>query len=372
MIDGSSNTNCRTIEEKGDLISIYRDSIMGLAILWVIFLHSGIDFGKTGFISYFISFIKYTGYLGVDIFFFVSGFGLMVGRCKKKYTVCSFYKRRFKRIMPMYWFFLSLSLILFGTTKNLSSIFIDYTGFGFLIFNNGHWFISAILLCYLIFPIFANSMEKSENKLRFIAVIVIACLSLAIIITTSAFLFANKFSYLLILILRLPAFFMGGLIGYIYVKGYASLNYLFSIHFHIIFIFFCYVALAFIYSFSSSGIRTLYGLYWYPFMLGSFSLTFLFSIFFDTFIKYFGFLLNISAKIGESSLELYFIHFLIFDQIPKIHLTFSYFNISIRGNYLWLVAIFTSVLLAIVFNWVWSHSILNQYQKDIPFKNLSQ
>lgn len=274
---------------------------------------------------------------------------------KKRPSTLSFYKRRFLRIMPVYWFFLSLYLVLialFGTPiTNLSTILIYYTGLSFFISRTSyiHWFISAILLCYLIFPFFVNSFLNNKNKLKFLTLIVGLCLILSIILTTSTFIFANKFSFLLIVILRLPAFFIGSLIGYIYFTKDSEFSYLFSIYFHIISTFFSFIALALIYYYCSTQDRWLYGLYWYPFVLGSFSLTFLLSIFMDILHTHFGYLLNLLDKIGRSSLELYFIHLLVFAFIGS-KLIFNYFGILPASNCLWVVAIFISVILSIIFN----------------------
>lgn len=346
------NSDIREME-KPDFISQYRDSLMGIAILWIVFYHSHIGFEKSGFLSLLLIFLKATGYLGIDIFFFVSGFGLMVSWYKKSNKLFFFYKRRFLRIMPMYWFFLSIDLVisnLFGKPiTNLETIFSFYTGLSFFIsrINYVHWFISAILLCYLIFPFFGNSFQRNNNKLKFIGLIVGLSLTLAVILTISSFFFAKTFSYLLIAILRLPAFFMGSLIGYTYIKKDTSFSYLFSVYFNIFFTSLCFAVLALIFLFYSGDKMWLYGLYWYPFVLGSFSLTFLLSIFLDLLRKHFRCVLNILDKIGKSSLELYFIHLLVFEYIEFI---FRNFAILSESNYSWFAAIFISVVLAIMFN----------------------
>lgn len=46
--------------ETSDLISSYRDSLIGIAILWIVFFNLDIDFGKSGFLSHALSFTKYT------------------------------------------------------------------------------------------------------------------------------------------------------------------------------------------------------------------------------------------------------------------------------------------------------------------------
>jgi peptidoglycan/LPS O-acetylase OafA/YrhL len=347
--------------ETSDLIRLYRDSLMGIAILWVIFFNLDLDFGKSRFLSHFLSFTKYTGYLGVDIFFFISGFSLITGWCRKKYTFIFCYKRRFLRIMHMYWIFLNISLILCVVAENLSIILINYTELGFLIRDSGHWFINAILVCYLIFPLFSTGFQRSKTKKR-LSIAIIICLFLSILTTSSAFVFAKKFSFFLIFILRLPTFFIGCLIGYIYTNKNTYFNYLFLIYFHALFMLFCYISLALIYSYSSE-VRPLYSLYWYPFAFGSFLLTFLLCIFLNIFSKRVGYILTISGKIGKSILELYFIHFLVFSQIVKIQSILSHINIFLEGNNLWLAVIFTLVLYAIAFNFVRSHPVLISIEK---------
>ena len=256
--------------EKYDYISLYRNSLMGIAILWIVFYHSNFNFGEVKNLSLFCSFIKSIGYLGVDVFFFISGFGLMTSWYKKKHSILYFYKRRFLRIMPIYWFFLTIylfSITLFGTSvTSLGTILIYYTGFSFFISRTEyiHWFISAILLCYLIFPFFCINFQKNKNKMKFLIFVISSCLLLAIILTMSTFVFSDKFSFLLIVILRLPTFFMGALIGYIYVKKDNNYSYLFSIYPHIVFTFFCFVTLALIYHFYSAEDRWLYGLILVP------------------------------------------------------------------------------------------------------------
>lgn len=343
--------------EKPDIISKYRDSLMGIAILWIVILHSELNFGN-GFLGYVFLFLKQTGYLGVDIFFFISGFGLMTGWYKKKNpSILFFYKRRFLRIMPIFWFFLIVNLILlalFGSVWDLNTLIINLTGFGFF-FTGYHWFISAILLCYLIFPFFAKYFQQNKTKLRLLILIISSCLIFALILSVSELLFVNTFNKFLIIILRLPAFFIGSAIGYLYITNNIKYKYIFKISLNVLLTFFCYTSLALIYLFSSVESRWLYGLYWYPFVLSSFSLTFLLSYFLSYFHQihsgYFIYYLN---TIGKSSLELYFTHSLIFSNIDMIKEIFNYFGIFIDGNFSWLFAILFSVIIALVFNRIFS------------------
>lgn len=348
--------------EKPDIISKYRDALMGFAMLWIVFDHSGLNFG-TGFLGYIIRFIKQTGWLGVDIFFFVSGFGLMVGWYKKKSSLLFFYKRRFLRIMPIFWFFFVVDLILQALSEDVWSpgtVFINFTGLSFFIQGSYHWFISAILLCYLIFPFFANYFQKSQNKLKLLIYIISSCLIFAIIISASELLFANELNKFLIVILRLPAFFIGAAIGYIYINNDIKFKYIFKLYPHVLLTFFCYATLALIFYITSAEIRHLYGLFWYPFVISAFSLTFLLSFVFSylhqTHLEPF---INYLNNIGKSSLDLYFIHSLLFYKIVSIKVMFNYIGVFLDGNLLWIFVIIISIILSLKFNQVFSKRIFS-------------
>ena len=76
-------------------VSKYRNSLMGLAILWVVFYHGPVV--KIPILHH----IQELGYLGVEIFFTLSGFGLYYA-WNKSHNICHFYGRRILRIIPSY------------------------------------------------------------------------------------------------------------------------------------------------------------------------------------------------------------------------------------------------------------------------------
>lgn len=91
-----------------DLISKYRSELMGIAIIWVILYHliltqnSPYSFG-------FLDSILGNGYGGVDIFLYLSGFGLVRSwnKCLQQnhsHAINLFYKRRILRLAPTYIF----------------------------------------------------------------------------------------------------------------------------------------------------------------------------------------------------------------------------------------------------------------------------
>ncbi len=93
---------------KLDSIQIVR----ALAALMVVLFHSHylVDSFSPGF-RIVIPFIYTYGYLGVDIFFVVSGFIIAGVTSKDDFTLPSYFIKRFFRIYPIYWVFCYLSLV---------------------------------------------------------------------------------------------------------------------------------------------------------------------------------------------------------------------------------------------------------------------
>lgn len=67
---------------------------MGIAILWIVLYHSNINFGATHYFFFFDA-IKSVGYGGADLFFFLSGFGLVYGWFHRRYKISDFKKKGF-------------------------------------------------------------------------------------------------------------------------------------------------------------------------------------------------------------------------------------------------------------------------------------
>ena len=132
-------------------ITDIRTYLMGIAILWVMISHTkGI-----WVLPKFIECIQKTGYLGVDIFFFVSAYGLFYSM-KKHLPMKQWYMRRFNRVLPKYWIVTIFTgmMIHWG----LSDYIKEVTFVGFLCPWVNHeplfWYIPAAVLFYIVFPMF--------------------------------------------------------------------------------------------------------------------------------------------------------------------------------------------------------------------------
>lgn len=132
---------------------------MGLAIFWIFFYHTGVDIPV-------LRELFALGWMGVDIFFFVSGFGLCASLSKGG-SVGSFFKRRFFRIIPTWWIVLAAMAIvgmlwsLKGFPKSPSDLFFWFTGLGWWSANcNFEWYIPTLLVFYLFSPLLARMKLK--------------------------------------------------------------------------------------------------------------------------------------------------------------------------------------------------------------------
>ena len=156
--------------------STHRSGLMGVAILLIMLFH----FASIDYL-----------FIGVDIFLFLSAFGLCFS-LEKESSLLSFYKRRFKRIIPV-WFLVLLLVHLIGLISfhfsldthfdtvphNVWQSITWYTGLGYWIVNFVpvetplewfyEWYVPALLLFYFITP----WLFKQKN-IVLIAIILVA------------------------------------------------------------------------------------------------------------------------------------------------------------------------------------------------------
>ena len=147
-------------------ITDYRSELMGWSILWVMMLHFTFNQIKP------LGFIAQYGFAGVDIFLFVSGFGLFHSLDKDNNLV-RFYRKRLLRIFPTY-YILGFITNLLLTHDDIKTFLFRYSTIGFWIDREyAEWFIPSIILLYFIAPF----IKKIIDKKWFAAICVItACL----------------------------------------------------------------------------------------------------------------------------------------------------------------------------------------------------
>lgn len=127
--------------------TVNRDVSMGIGILMVVLYHynTGLWFQK----------FFYPGFLGVDIFLFISGYGLC--RSFEKNETLIFYKRRIARILPMFFLLAIAKCLIYelnGGHLSLSDWVLSITSLSYWL-DGGifvDWYLSGLLVLYLAFP----------------------------------------------------------------------------------------------------------------------------------------------------------------------------------------------------------------------------
>lgn len=131
-----------------DSLTINREVLMGIGIIMVVFYHynTGLWFQK----------LFYPGFLGVDVFLFISGYGLC--RSLKNNDIFTFYKRRITRILPMFFLLAIVKCSLYvlnGGYLSLSDWVLSLTTVGYWV-NGGifvDWYLCGLFALYLFFPV---------------------------------------------------------------------------------------------------------------------------------------------------------------------------------------------------------------------------
>lgn len=114
------------------------------------------------------------GYIGVDIFFFLSAYGLC--HSFEKSTIIQFLKKRALRILPTYILFLIVCCIFFiqapisircsESLLQLSGLSVFHTKYTNTNFMQGEWFTPAIINLYILFPLLYYTTSLISKKFK--------------------------------------------------------------------------------------------------------------------------------------------------------------------------------------------------------------
>lgn len=139
-------------------ISTYRSEMMGWSIVWIMMLHFSFYSLKP------LGFVAQYGYAGVEIFMFVSGFGLFYSLDKAP-RFREFYLKRLIRIFPAYYIVGVFASIWVFHDTILHYLF-RYTTIGF--WTGGlyyEWYVPSIMLLYLLAPFLKQIGVKGQSAL---------------------------------------------------------------------------------------------------------------------------------------------------------------------------------------------------------------
>ena len=151
------------------------NELKGVAILAVIFAHVGYFLSQD---TRFIFPLSVLGGVGVNIFLFLSGYGLAISSTKKELGIGQFYLRRLSKIIIPFWlslavffladyFFLHLSYGLVPVVESFLGFFPSNNLYNDV--NSPLWFITLIIFYYLVFPFFFNRRRPILSALGIFA-----------------------------------------------------------------------------------------------------------------------------------------------------------------------------------------------------------
>lgn len=156
------------------VFSKYRNELFGIAIIAIMVFHYFnvvVKYIKPGGRKYFYSYLfcKGIGSIGVEVFMFLSGMGLYFSYTKGK-DIGKFFRKRFVRILVPYamygtvmWFILDLVL----KDHKFERYLYDLSLFSFWMSGEKRlWFISAIIVFYVFFPLFYEIVTSKNYRLN--------------------------------------------------------------------------------------------------------------------------------------------------------------------------------------------------------------
>lgn len=190
-------------------ISQYKSHLMGLAVMVVVYGH--LLYYHSGLQNYEdLNFTIWYTLGSVEMFMFVSGFGIYQSLLKNR-DAFTFYKKRLFRLAPAYlpvmvvycaFGMLTSDMRVGEAVGNLTAL-----GWWFGMKNQFNWYIPATVVLYLLSPLFFDCIQRLGKK----SVWVFVVLFLLII--------AGWRSNLLMAVTRFPTYFLGMYFGAKYAEG---------------------------------------------------------------------------------------------------------------------------------------------------------
>ncbi len=201
-------------------ISHYRSELMGWAIVWVMMLHFTFTQLKP------LGFVAQYGIAGVDIFLFVSGYGLFFA-LEKSTSLRSYYKRRWLRIFPAY-YIIGAFYSFFVFNDGIIDYLFRYTTLGFwtdCLYCD--WYIPSLVLLYLLSPCLKVLFDK-KGWAVILSLTVIAIYLVAYLLVDRELIYEKEPHFFLLY--RIPAFLFGMTCAY-WLKTKAPIRYFYIIMF---------------------------------------------------------------------------------------------------------------------------------------------
>jgi hypothetical protein len=137
-----------------EIISRRRTELMGFAAIWIAVLH-----GPLWFRTVPLSLYKASGYCGVEMFLFLSAFGLYYSYHSRKTTAVEFFRRRLMRLLPAV---IAVSLFSMIVMNNkIWNMLSCYWLLGFFWRKDvTAWFLPAIIVLYAVSPLYLKYFNR--------------------------------------------------------------------------------------------------------------------------------------------------------------------------------------------------------------------
>ena len=300
----------------------YRNIWLGFAMIWIMLHHSGIVFAKFP-----LNVIKEIGYGGVDICIFASGIGCYCSLYRDS-NVFGFIKRRFRRLFLTYELFIVIWLIYRSFSVDLSFSVIlgnvlgiqSFTGAG----GEFNWYIGELFILYFLAPYFREILDQTGKKGIILTLVILILCSIPF----------WKINAYIIMVTRIPIFFMGMVIGKHYVTEKQEIA-VKQITICILAMLLGTAVIGVTKKFYSDYLWS-YGWHWYPFILVTPGLCMCISYTVRKMerLSILRVIPQMLETIGKNSFELYLLH------IPMIDIfkfLLMQYHLSECGNWIWLL-----------------------------------
>lgn len=330
-----------TVREELGEISAYRSALMGAAILLVVIYHAPVESG-----IHWMDTLKKFCYGGVDVFFFISGFG--IHRSLSQNDVKTFYEHRLRRLIPPY---LPLMLMWFAldywvsprlrTMEALAWKIRDFlgnvvmTGWPGGADSQYAWYVQAIFWFYLASPLLFECVRwGTRSRARFAALMTAAAVFTVALLGTPVMVGSS----------RLIVFLLGMTAAQVAREQREDACRRANVNLPVVYLLaFAGIWMLWLIWRDARELFDAFGLWWHPFILITPGICSLLSRLFRRMEKC-GLgnrALRILKMAGESSLEIYLMHLLVFDALTK--------RWPVTGKGWWLIIMAASVLLGILY-----------------------
>lgn len=174
-------------KEKSRIVGL--DIYRLLAVISLFLFHSNIHIQcNYGFLTPFIN----MGAIYMTAFFLLSGFSLYLTWSKRDLHdiggIKSFYLKRMIGILPLYYAIALLYIFLLGQETPIQNLLIapteilgiqsTFNSLFSVTHNGGTWFVSCIILCYLVYPLIQEIIKQVKNKSRILLICVLVIILL--------------------------------------------------------------------------------------------------------------------------------------------------------------------------------------------------